>query len=143
MCIGFNLFKETKFFKVGNNCLTACESVHTLVCACVFVHKTAVVDDTDDGQVVSESKLEVVGVVGRCDLHCAGAKTDFAIVVANNGDFSVREGEFDHLANVFCHLFVLGVDCHCGVAKHCFRTSGCDGDIVVFAHHGIAVIPKV
>ena len=132
--------ERRQIFDDGFSCR---KSVHALILACVLVHKSVFADDLDDGQIVTQTEFEVIGIVRGGDLHCASAESDFAIIVRNDGDFPVRERKFDGFAHVLCHLFVFGIDGNGGVAEHGFGTSGCNHDCVVLTYDRVLIIPKI
>ncbi len=123
--------------------LSCGESVHSLILAGVFVHKSVLADNLNHGQVVAQAEFEVVGVVRRRDFNRARTEADFAIIVRNDGYFSVRKRKFDEFADVFRHFLVFGVDRNRRVAEHSFGTRRRNDDCVVLAYDGILVIPKI
>ena len=87
-------------------------------------HVAVVGEDPDDGQVVAQAHLKVVGVVGRGDLHHAGALGHIGVLIADDGDFLVQQGQ-DHMAAVeVCIAGILRIDGHGGIAQHGLGTGG-------------------
>ncbi len=61
-------------------------------------HAAVVGEYADDGQVMALADLEVVGVVGRGDLHDAGALVHVGVLIADDGDLLVQQGQDDMAA---------------------------------------------
>ena len=89
-------------------------------------------EDADRFQAMALADFPVVEVMGRCDLHAAGAECRIHIVVSDDRDGAglpcaiVRQRQADPPPDQLCVAWVVRVHCNCGVAQHRFRTSGCD-----------------
>ena len=57
------------------------------------------VEDVDHRQVVAFAHFIIVEVVGGRDLHAAGAELRVDIVVGNDGDVAIGEGQANGLAD--------------------------------------------
>ena len=72
----------------------------------------------------------VVEVVGRGDLHAAGAELRVAVVVADDRNQAAEQWQLDELADQRLVALVVGVYRDGGVAEHGFRASGGDDQVV-------------
>ena len=87
-------------------------------------HVAVVGEHPHDGQVVALAHLVVVGVVGGGDLHHAGALLHVGVLVADDGDLLVEQGQ-DHMAAVEMSIPGVGpVDGHGGIAQHGLGAGG-------------------
>ena len=85
-------------------------------------HVAIVGKHTDDGQVMTQAHLKVVGVVSRGDLDHAGALGHIGVLITDNGDLFVQQGQH-HMAAVEMGIAgVLAVDSHSGITQHGLRT---------------------
>ena len=143
MSIGLDLLHIALLFKILDDRRPALQPVHAAVLAGVLVHPALVVDDADDGQIVPETELEIVGIVRGGDLHRAGAEAYLDIIVRDDGDDPVRQRQTEHAPHISRHALVLGIDRDRGVAEHGLGTGGRDGERTVAVRKRIAVIPQV
>ena len=141
--VGLGLDQIALGLQIGHNGLAALVAVHTLVLAAVLVDLTVVGDAADDLQVVAQTHLKVVGVVGRGHLHGAGAEADLAVLVAHDGDLTAHQRQNAGLADEVLELLILRVDRYTGVAQHGLRTGGGDDDITAAVAQRIADVPQV
>ena len=87
-------------------------------------HVAVVGQHADHRQVVALAHLKVVGVVGRGDLHDAGALFHVGVLVADDGDLLVEQRQ-NHMAAMQMGIAgVRRVDGHGGVAQHGLGTGG-------------------
>ena len=143
MGVRLYLFQIPLRLQVLDDGTAAFHSVHTAVLARFLVHLALVVYDADDGQIVTQTQLEVVGVVCGRDLDRARAEAHLDIVVRHDGYHPVGERQTEHPADIRAHLLVLGVDGDGGVAEHGLGASRRYGDAALSVNEGIAVIPQV
>jgi hypothetical protein len=85
---------------------------------------------------------EVVGVVGRRDLERAGAELHVHILVGDDGDLAVHEGQDHGLADHVLVARVIGVHGHGRVAEHGLGPGGGDGDAALPFRVGIRDPPQ-
>ena len=93
-------------------------------------HLGVLVEDVDQRQVVALADFIVVEVVGRGDLHAAGAELGVAVVVGDDRDTPAHQRQFDVAADQRLVALVFRVHGHGGVAEHGFRASGGDDQVV-------------
>ena len=137
------LDQVTLLLQVLDDGLAALVAVHAVVLAAVFVDGAVVSDDTDDLQIMAQTHLEVVGVVGGSHLHRASTKADLAVFIAHNGNLAVHNGQDAGLADQMLELLVLRVHSHTGIAHHGFRTGGGYHDVAAAVRQGVTDIPQV
>ena len=141
--IGLGLDQIALLLQILDDGFAALVAVHAVVLAAVFVDGAVVSDDTDDLQIMAQTHLEVVGVVGGSHLHRASTKADLAVFIAHNGNLAVHNGQDAGLADQMLELLVLRVHCHTGIAHHGFRTGGGYHDVAAAVRQGVTDIPQV
>src|SRR5450830_273130 len=102
-------------------------------------HGSVLVEDVHQRQVVALADFVVVEVVGRGDLHAAGAEFRVAIVVGDDRDTPANQWQLDELADQGLVALIVRVNGHGGIAEHCFRTGGGDDQVVV-AFSGLGAV---
>ena len=145
---GLDLLQEAALFQVGQNSLACLQRSHAGVLAAVqhmglvdgvltggkqsiggslvgsAGHVAVVSEHAHDGQVVAQTDLKVVGVVGGGDLHDTGALGHIGVLIADDGDFLVQQGQH-HMAAVQMGVAgILTVDGHGGIAQHGLGAGG-------------------
>ena len=145
---GLGLLQETALLQVGQNGLACFQCGHAGVLAAVqhmglvdgvlaggkqgiggslvgsAGHVAVVGEHAHDGQVVTQTHLKVVGVVGGGDLHDTGALGHIGVLIADNGDLLVQQGQH-HMAAVQMGVAgILTVDSHGGIAQHGLGAGG-------------------
>jgi hypothetical protein len=83
-------------------------------------HLPGIVDHPHGGEVVPPGHLEVIRVMGRSDLHCAGPEFGVDHLVGEQRDGAVHKGKAERRADPARVSFVLRVDGDCGVPQHRF-----------------------
>ena len=79
----------------------------------------------DDGQIMAQTHFKVVGVVGGGDLDDTGALGHIGVLVADDGDLLVQQGQ-DNMAAVEVGIAgVLAVDGNSGITQHGLGAGGC------------------
>ena len=145
---GLDLLQEAALFQVRQDGLAGLQGSHTSILAAVqhlglvdgvlaggeqgiggslvgsAGHVAVVGEHAHDGQVMAQADLKVVGVVGRGDLHDTGALGHIGVLVADDGNLLVQQGQH-HMAAVEMGVpGVLAVDGHSGIAQHGLRAGG-------------------
>ena len=119
------------------------EQLVILRLVCCASHMSVIGKHTDNGQLMPLSHFIVVRVVGRGNLHHAGALGHVRMLVAHNGDFLVQQGQ-NHVAPMEMGIpGILCIDGHCRIAQHGFRTGG--GQLQHFPGllHRVEQVPEV
>ena len=106
------------------------EAVHAVELGAGSADAALGVHDGGHVEVVAHAEGVVVGVVSGGDFHGARAKLGVDVVVSDDdhlafGQERVVEGGADEI----CVAFIVGVNSHRDVTKHCFHTRGCDDDM--------------
>ena len=81
------------------------------------------VEHVDHREMVALADLEVVEVVGRRDLHRAGALLRIGIVVADDRDAAADQRQHRGLADQVLEALVVGMHRDRGVAEHGLRAA--------------------
>ena len=85
----------------------------------------------------------VIKIMRRGDFDTAGTKFRIHIIVGNNRNFPVSQGQFDGFTNHILIAFIIGVNGDCGIAQHGFRTGGGDYNISAAVTERITHMPEV
>src|SRR5690606_26269504 len=78
----------------------------------------------DHGQLVTLADLVVVLVVGRRDLHYAGAELAVHVFISNDGNLATHQWQGYGLADQVLVAFIFRVHHHGHVAQHGFGAGG-------------------
>ena len=119
-----DLLHQSLVLKVNGNLLTHVHTVLADIHAGGFRDGAVVVEDVDGLEVMLQSEVVVVDIVGRCDLQTAGTELDVHIVVLNHGDGAVDQWHNDVQALQPGVFHIIGVDAHGRVAHDGLRTCG-------------------
>ena len=94
-------------------------------------HAAVFADNLDALEIMTLTNFEVVEIVGGGDFHGAGAVRGVGVLVGNDRDDAVSQGEMDETADEVLVTLVVGIDGDSGVAEDGFGTSGADDDFGV------------
>ncbi len=75
----------------------------------------------------------IVEVVRRGDLDAARSELRVDVIITNDRDDAVSQGQVDRLADEMLISLVVGVHCNSGIAKHGLWSSGCHHQISLSA----------
>ena len=106
-------------------------------------HQRILVEDVQQRQVVTLADFIVVEVVGRGDLHAAGAELGIAVVVGDDRDKTPDQRQFDELADQRLIALVARVDRNRRVTQQGFRASGGNYQVVLAISGGGAIGQRV
>ena len=138
-----NLNKVSLRFQIGYNSLTGLIAIHTLILSAILVHNSVVIQHADHFQIMAQTNLEVVGVVGRCHFHAAGAEFHLSVVISNNGNFLIHKRENHLFAYDSGIALIVGVDANATVTQHRFRTGSGNDHFTAAVSQGIANMPQM
>ena len=139
----FYLYQESLFLKVAYYGVSRRISVHAGILSAVFVDGSVVVHNVDNRQIVSLSHFEVVGIVSRRDLYCAGTEIFFYVSIRYNGDKSAYERQNKVFAYQFFVSRIGGMYGNRSVTQNSFRSRGGDYDFAAAVFERITYVPKV
>ena len=115
--------------QVFDDGLTSFITIHAAVLfGHVVIQMSRLGHNIDLFEVVAFADFKVVEVVGRRNLHAAGAELFIHIIVCNDRNFTVGQRQFQFLADQAFVAFVFGIDRYCLVTEHGFRTGRCNND---------------
>ena len=167
MLEGLGLFQEAAGLQIGQDGLASLEGGHTGILAAVqhmglvdgvlargkqsvgssligsAGHVAVVGKDADDGQLMTQADLKVVGVMGRGDLDDAGALGHVGVLVADDGDLFVQQRQDDMAAMQMCIAGILAVDGHSGIAQHGLGAGGSQLQHLARLLDGVEQVPEV
>ena len=135
--------KIAALFKVFYDGFAGVVSVHSGVFGIIVNDFCVVGENVDNGKIVAQTHLEVVGVVGGSDFYNAGAEFHIYIFIGNNRDFSAYKGQNEGFADVLSVTLVLGVYRNGGIAEERFRAGGGKLKPAGAVGKGIAQVPEV
>ena len=113
-----------------HNGLAGLVAGHTGELAVALDNDGMLVEDVDLGQVVGGAHGVVVGVVGGGHLDEAGAEVSVDVVVGENRDLAVDDGQHDRLAHELCLVGIGGAHGNAGVAQHRLGARGGHDDVL-------------
>ena len=128
----FNLNQIAVSLQVGNNRLTAFLTGHAFVFACFFSHNAVQADNNDARQVVADTHLIVVRIMGRSNFYSTGTKLGINIAVGDNRNNSVGSRQTQGFANQVAITRVLRINCYCSITGQSFRTGGSNHQAAAF-----------
>ncbi len=124
-----DLLDEAQRFHVGDDALPRLEAVEAAIGRRHRVVQARVlVEDIDQRQIVAPADLEIVEVVRRRDLDRAGAGRGIGIVVGDDRNAAVDQGQDRVLADEMLVALVVGMHGDAGIAQHGLRPRGGDDD---------------
>ena len=140
--------EQPLFFKVGDDFLARDVAIEAGVGTAFGVDVRGFVHDVDGWQMVALAQGKVVGVVGGCDFHCAGAKFAADPFVQNDWNLAIHQRQAQLLAVEVRVALVFRMDGYGDVAEHGLGPGGGDGEILAgFAAcvvmHRVADLPQV
>ena len=140
----FNLNQIAVSLQVGNNRLTAFLTGHAFVFACFFSHNAVQADNNDARQVVADTHLIVVRIMGRSNFYSTGTKLGINIAVGDNRNNSVGSRQTQGFANQVAITRVLRINCYCSIAWQSFWTGGCNHQAAAFFfNYGVVDVPEM
>ena len=114
--------------EVGQDRRASLVPVKACVGGAQFVDPRLVVEDRDHGQAVALAGLEVIEVVGRCDLDGAGAERSLDDIVSDDRHVALDEGDPHGAPDERLVALVRGVDRDGRVAEDRLGPRGRDAD---------------
>ena len=140
----FDVVEEAQFFEVGDDGFAAVFAGHAVVFGTgFFVHRTVEVHDHDRFQVMALTHFKVVRVVSRRNLNGTGTKADIDVVVGNDFNFTVNEGNDNFLADILLHAVTIVLTATAVFTHDRFRTGRGNHDVIVFTDDGIFYEPQM
>ena len=122
--VGLDLFQQAKALQVFHHAAAGLKAVQARVGTGFGGHAAVLVDDLDARQIVALAGFEIVRIVGRGDLDCAGAELGVGEVVENHGELAIHQRQIHGAAVQVKVARVLGVHGDGGVAQHGFGAGG-------------------
>ena len=138
----FNLYKVSALFKLFNNGFSALITIHTLILAGIFVHLAVLGQNIDNGKIVAQTDLKVVGVVSGCDFNNACSEIYFNIIIGNNRNFFINNRKNNLFADYVFVSFIIRVNSNSGIAEHCFGSCCGKLNIAAAVCKRISYMPK-
>ncbi|OPZ96337.1 MAG: hypothetical protein BWY71_01965 [Planctomycetes bacterium ADurb.Bin412] len=138
-----HLLDQAQTFQIRHHRLAGLVAVQSLVLAAVFVDAGVRVQDVDLFQMMPQSDFIVVGVMGRRNLQEAGALPPLNIIIGDNRDDPVRQGQFHHLAHHRRRPLILRIHRHRRIPQHGFRPGRRHHHIPAALRQRIADMPEI
>ena len=134
--------EETLLLQLLDNSLAAFERRHAAVFAGILVHVRVVGHDVDHFQIMTQTDLEVVGVVCGRHLHDAGTEIHLDVAVRNDRDLAADKRQDDGLADNILVPFVVGMHRNAGIAEHRLGTRSRQLHISAAVRERITDVPE-
>ena len=128
----FNLHQQSQLVQVFYDILTAFIALLSFIGSGLFGHDAVFIDDNDGFQVLPQTHLIVVGVMGRGNLNGAGTEFRINIVIGNNGDLPVHNRQQDLFPYQLAIPLVLRIYGYRRIAGDGFRTGSGNGQVFPF-----------
>ena len=125
--------QESLLLQIGQHPLARFEAVESGIRSGVLVHVRVLVHHVDLRQVVAQSRLKIVGIVRRRDLHRAGAELRLREFVGDDRNLALHQRQQNILAVQMRVALVFRVHGDGSVAEHRLGTRGRDRDELVCA----------
>ena len=140
----FNLNQIAVSLQVGNDSLAAFLTGHAFVFAGFFSHNAVQADNNDARQVVADTHLIVVRIMGRSNFYSAGTKFGINIAISDDRNNSVGSRQTQGFANQVAITRVLRINCYCSIAGQSFWTGGCNHQAAAFFfNYGVVDVPEM
>ena len=120
-----DLYKKTQCVKVCHHLLSCLVTVHTCVLAAKLVDGRVIVQYIDLLKVMALSNLEIVRVMGRCDLYTACSKLFVNVWICDDRDLSVCERQLQHLSHYICISLIVRIYGNGCISEKCLRSCCC------------------
>ena len=139
----FDFDQVTFFFQLFNDGFSCFHSAHTAESASQFVHCTVIVHYANARQVMANTNFEVVRVMCGCDFYNTCTKFSVYIVICNDGNFFIQNGNDTCFADQVLISFIFGMNRYSCIAQHCFRSCCCQSQFFVGTYDRIVDVVEV
>ena len=143
VAVVFYFYQIAASLQIGNNGLTGIVAIHSFVLSAQLVNLTIVIQNTDHFQIVPQTNFKVVGIMGRCHLDASSAELHLRIVIGNNRNFFVHQGQNDFLAHDSAIAFIVGIDTDTGISQHSLRTGSSHNHFPAAVSQRITDMPQM
>ena len=141
MRLNFN--KKSKLLHFGNDLFPCLVAIKPRKTPRLFVHRSVVVHYADHGKIFPKPHFEIVGIVRWRNLDRSRSEFGIDVIVGDNGNFTVRQGQRQHFAHKRSITLVRRVHGDRSVSQHRFGTGRRNRDFFVRTLYGISKIPKI
>ncbi|MNE52019.1 hypothetical protein D3C80_1466750 [compost metagenome] len=114
--------QNTLLLQISNDILAAFAAVLTLVRSGFLIHNAAFVHHINLRQVMAQTYLEVVRIMGRGDLHRTAAEFLLYIIIGNNRNLTADDRQNQSFTDQVFIAFILGMHRYRCIAQHRLRT---------------------
>ena len=125
MAVWNDLYEESKCVKVCHHLLSCLVAVHACILAAQLIDGCIIVQYIYLLKVVTLSNLEIVRVMGRCNLYTACSELLVNIWICDNRDLSVCKWQLQHLSNYICVSLIIRIYSNSCISEKCLRSCGC------------------
>ncbi len=139
-----DFLEQAEAIHVGDNLLAGAEAVHAAVgLGCRVADAGVGIEDIHQLKAVTLAHGIVIEIVGRGDLHTAGAEGRIHVVVGNDGNVPVAQWQAHPLSDQVRKPGILRVHRNGRVAKHGLRARGRHRDMAAVVTERIAEMPQM
>ena len=145
----FDLNEKSHLIEFLNDSLTCLITIHTLEFATILIDGCIIVQNVDDGKIMTLTNLEIVRVMCRCNLNNTGSFFHICVLIANDGDGTVHDGKHNLLADQILVARIFRINCNCSITQHGLRTGSREleellgADTAILIYQGILNMPEV
>ena len=124
--MGNHLYEKAQFLQILYDGFSGLVALHPIVLAARQTDGRVVVHNRKLRKVVAFAHLEVVRVMGRCNLYTSGTEFFVYVGVGNHRDGASRERQLKHLSNEIGVALILRINRHSRITEKRLRSRGCD-----------------
>ena len=130
--------QKSLFFEVVDDSLSSFPAIESGIYASVLVQAGALVEEINLRQLVAQSRLKIISVMGGRNLDRPGTELGLSQDIGDNRDLPIHQGQQHTPALEMAIALVLRVHGNCGIAQHGLRPGGRYRDRFLASHHRIA-----
>ena len=128
----FNFYQKAQRVQVFDNVFAAFIPLLPFIRSGFLCHPAVFVNDNDSFQTLPQAHFIVVRVMGRGNLNGAGTELRIYIIIRNDGNLPVHDGQQDLFPYQFPVPFILRVHCYRRIAGNGLRTGSGNSQIFPF-----------
>ena len=138
-----DLYEKSEIREILYHGLPRLIAVHAIILRTRTVDGRIIVQDIDFGQIVTLADLEIVRIMGRCDLYSTGSEGHIGMLITDDRNLPIGQRKLHHLTDHVLITRVLRIDGNGGITEQRLRTGGCDLDLTGTIRERIEDMPEV
>ncbi len=130
-------------FKILNYKLSCFIAIHSCISRIILCYLCIICHNIDNGKIMAQTDLKVVGVMCRRDLYNARTEIHFNIIICYYRYLTMNKGKNYCLADKILIPFIVRINSNCRIAQKCFGTCGRKIDITAAVCQLISEVPEM